>query len=123
MMKINYKELFLTLAQGSLIQYAPGIAQGALSEFIPNVKVRDFALLVSSNQNLWDLIPDNNRKSIMELGPKLGPLDWLDLKWLMENGKPYNTAIYSALQDWPEGQKWIETQIEDIKKHIGGVKC
>lgn len=119
-MQVNFKELGLTLAQGSLIQFAPGILEGALSEFLPGVKVRDLALLVSLNQNLWDLIPDNNRKTITEMGPKLGSLDWLDSEWVMEKGKPYNTAVYSALQDWPEGQKWLETQIEDIKTHIGG---
>lgn len=119
-MRLNVKELALTLAQGSLIQYAPGIAQGAISEFLPAVKLKDFALLVNSNANLWGLLPDHNRKTITELGPRLGPLDWLDVKWLMETGKPYNTALYSALQEWPEGQEWLANQIEDIKNHIGG---
>lgn len=119
-MGIKIREIASSFLQGALIQQAPNILMGVMSEFLPTLKVRDVAQYVKVDQSLWEKLPENNRVTVMELGPKLGSLDWFNLEWLMAAGKQYNTALYSALQEWPEGQAWLVAQIEDIKRHIGG---
>lgn len=119
-MGIDFNLLGMALAQGTLIQYAPGILEGAMAELLPLVRVKSLDLYIKSGMDLWSIIPPNNQRTIIELGPKLGPLDWLTLEWIMETGRTFNPSLYSALQEWPEGTAWLEAQLADIKKHMGG---
>lgn len=118
MLGFDIGSLGKTFFSGALIQMAPQILKGAMKEYLWQVKLAEFDVWVREDKRLWDMIDAQQRQTLLDLAPKLGPLDWLTLEWVLETGRRSNPALHSAIVGWEEAQMWIEKQIIDIRDQI-----
>ena len=106
------------LLNGILVNYAPRMLKGAMKQYLGSIKFDDMVAWVTNNRSLWKELPDNYKKTFIDYGPKLGQMEWFTCEWVIESAKESAPVLASLFLGWAEGKKWLEAQIEDIKKHI-----
>jgi hypothetical protein len=115
----NLGKLFgSNLFSGALIHYAPQVLKGFMKEYLGQLKFQETVEWIAANKSLWQEMDPKFRKSLIEFGPKLGPMEWFTTDWTIEAGAQTNPAVASLIMGWPEGYEWLTRQIEDLKSHI-----
>lgn len=113
----------IDIVMGAVINYFPKILKGMFQESLRNITVKEAVEWVNDCKDMWEELPDNFKKTLREIGPKLGELDWLTVNWFIAAGEKSNPAMASLFIGWPEGRDYLEKQLDNIKKQIKGETC
>lgn len=117
---MDFNSLGKAFFAGALMNITPGMLEGVMQEYLGSVRVNDLVGMVLTDQNIWSMIDPKQQKTFTDLAPRLGDLDWLTLEWVMQTGRKSGPALYSVLENWPEGLQWLGRQIADIKLNLTG---
>lgn len=115
-MKIN--SMVTNFVQGAAINYFPKVLKGIMKEYLGNVDFKDAIQWIEQDKLLYDEFPDNYKATLLQYGPQLGDLEWLNAEWLIDAGRESNPALASLFMSWEEAGTWLERQMEHIKNQM-----
>jgi hypothetical protein len=103
---------------GLLINNAPKLIKGFMKQYLCQIPFDTMVDWVNTSRSLWNEIPNEYKQNLIDFGPNLGSLDWFTVEWVIQAAAETAPGLASLFLSWPEGQSWLECQIEDIKTHI-----
>ncbi len=108
------------IGKGLMGMAAPSIIKGALNETLHGVTVQQASEWVEQDKSLWGNASTDYQIQLKTLRLRLnfGRLDWLTTEWAIEAVRTEHKALASLFMGWPDANKWLERQLETIKKEI-----
>ena len=110
--------LKVDLATGLVGRYAPKALRGIMKEYLGRVSFQEMVDWVQKDKSLWAEIPPGYHATLNRLGPKLGEMEWFTVEWIIEVGRETSPSLASLFVGWPEGQEWLERNIQEIKNKL-----
>lgn len=97
----------------------PTIAGEMINALLDKYKigVTEITKLVQENKSLWETLPESHGK-VRKILLQTGNLNWLTPEWAINSLREQHPGLCSLFLSWPEAQKWLEAQVDEIKKGI-----
>ncbi len=81
------------------------------------IGVAEMTKLVQENKSLWETLPESHGK-VRKILLQTGNLKWLTSEWAINSLREQHPGLCSLFLSWPEAQKWLEAQVNEIKKGV-----
>lgn len=115
---MNIKEAGETFIQGLLLQYAPDVAKGMLSEWLATLDFRETVKWVAEDRSLIKELPEKWKRMLRNNVSRLNKLDFLSADWMIDAGRETNPLVASYFIGDPAAKEWLERQANDIREEI-----
>lgn len=108
------------LGKGFLMQRAPAIAAGLISELFRewNVDMAKIKSDVHNDRNLWSNLTPEQWNHLRRACDMLGDLNFLSADLIVGAISKDNPGIASFLVNSPMAQEWLERQVANLKEHL-----
>lgn len=108
------------ITQGLIDFFAPGVAQGALVEILKHSKVTVEVIneWVQGNRSLWKQIRPEDRANLKEMAGRVSNVSWISSEWAINAVRQEMPAIASLFLGWPKARRWLDRQIEELKREL-----
>lgn len=114
------KEYARVLGKGFLMQRAPGIAAGLISELFRewNVDVAKIKADVHNDRDLWSNLTPEQWNHLRKACDMLGDLDFLTTDLVINAITKDYPGIASLFVNSPMAREWLEKQVATLKQRL-----
>lgn len=112
------RQILRFVPKALLAQFAPGIVEGALSEMLKNVTVKEASKWVTDDVAWWDKMKPEHHLMFETYVPHLGDCSWFTCDYVIHAVTKTNPGLASLFLGWDDGYTWLEKQIEIIRSKV-----